>query len=897
MLGAWNVMTKKRLMKIAVLCLAVCLCISLFACRKKDDTQPQETETTAAAEPVTYTIELVTDGAMPLENVGVYIYEDASLEELVWFAKTDAEGRMTFTDAARDTYVAVLKNIPDGYLVEESYPLTGETTQIVLTAGLKAVDDLTGVTFKLGDLMYDLTVTAADGKEYVLSELLKEKKAVVLNFWYLECQPCRKEFPYLQAAYEKYSSDIEVLALNPVNTDAEAVAAFQKEQKLTFPMAVCDPVWQEAMQLTAYPTTVVIDRYGAISLIHTGSVTEENVFESIFSYFTADDYTQGVVTDLEDILEEEQTDTTGTEDNPAELGAISSFTVQVPAGGVYYVNVYKVSKLILQINSADAYVIYNGKTYNPSGSSVSLTVTSDDVRNPVKLGIGNSSEETQTFTVRFSHPKGSLNNPYTMSLGEFDVNVASGNEQGIYYTYKCKKDGYITVQCLSATSGVPYDVVLYNLSTYAQRSMQGEGAKNADGYYQVSIKVNAGDTLQMSAGSLPDSGGNYPAVSLTLLASYDEEQPEEDVDTTITYGVTVTNEDREPVANMQVYLTVDGKEVILTTNANGVASTKLEPGTYEAMLRLVGYSAKTAKLTLTEAIPTAAVKVDVVEEERSYKDLINVGRAYYIAEGDNAEPLVADVYNYFIFMPDQTGLYQVTTDSAASEVSYWATTSYPYNASSDIENNTFTINIKRLIDDMGYVIGVKGGESCTLTVTRIGDAVLDESDADYDDSWQEGLTAPPTKTYTASVTGTMTYVDLASDATAVYSAADGRYHLNSEDGPVLYVNLGNDARYNWLYDMLGQNGDGGGAQNLCKYFYDEDNNFIRREKYTEWMLEYITYRDTVYDVYPLTDSLIYMIQNGGGYAGWWDPDSANYRFTDVDVNLETAWMFAVCYFA
>ena len=118
MLGACNVMTKRRLWTAAVaLCLAVCLCISLSSCKKDKDTDQQATGTTAAAEKVTYTIEVVTEGEMPLENVGIYIYTDDTLEELVWFAKTDASGKITFADAASDSYVAVLSNVPEGYHV------------------------------------------------------------------------------------------------------------------------------------------------------------------------------------------------------------------------------------------------------------------------------------------------------------------------------------------------------------------------------------------------------------------------------------------------------------------------------------------------------------------------------------------------------------------------------------------------------------------------------------------------------------------------------------------------------------------------------------------------------------------------------------------------------------
>ena len=57
-------------------------------------------------------------------------------------------------------------------------------------------------------------------------------------------------------------------------------------------MAVGDAAWQSCMRLTAYPTTVVIDRYGMICMLFQGSVTQEGVFERVFEHFTKDDYQQ-----------------------------------------------------------------------------------------------------------------------------------------------------------------------------------------------------------------------------------------------------------------------------------------------------------------------------------------------------------------------------------------------------------------------------------------------------------------------------------------------------------------------------------------------------------------------------------------------------------------------------
>ena len=98
-------------------------------------------------------------------------------------------------------------------------------------------NELTGP-ISLGDKMPELTVTTSAGETLRLSQLLEQKKMVVLNFWYADCIWCVREFPVMEASYQKYKQDVEILALNPYDAP-ETVAAFQKDHSLSFPMANC----------------------------------------------------------------------------------------------------------------------------------------------------------------------------------------------------------------------------------------------------------------------------------------------------------------------------------------------------------------------------------------------------------------------------------------------------------------------------------------------------------------------------------------------------------------------------------------------------------------------------------------------------------------------------------
>ena len=194
-------MAKKRV-KLLTLVITLILCfVVLSGCQNE------------SAAKTTYTIQVMSEGEKSLSDIKVYVYKDNKQEDLVWAAETDEEGKVTFEAEESDSYVAVLQEVPAGYVTEKVYLIEGTQTEIKLEITLDG--NAEEVVYKLGDVVLDFELTATNGTTYKLSELLKEKKAVVLNFWFLNCGPCKMEFPFLQAAYDEYKDKIEVLAINP----------------------------------------------------------------------------------------------------------------------------------------------------------------------------------------------------------------------------------------------------------------------------------------------------------------------------------------------------------------------------------------------------------------------------------------------------------------------------------------------------------------------------------------------------------------------------------------------------------------------------------------------------------------------------------------------------------
>ncbi len=706
----------KRLM---AACLVLVLCLSAFSGCKEDggqgngpsagtDTTPTATNPAAPGQPQTYTIQLVSEAGTPFTGVGIYIYEDATQEELVWFAKTNDAGAISFTAPAAEGYVAILDGVADGYAVAENYPLSGADTVITLEAAMISGEDYIGKKFGLGDVMWDLTVTDLNGKTYQLSQLLEENEAVMLNFWYIGCVPCRMEFPYLQQAYvDNADQKIALIAINTMDSDAAAVQAFAEENGLTFPVAQGSEDISNALGITNYPTTVVIDRFGIITLKHEGGIEGAGAFGDVMNHFLGDDYQSAVITDVNTIITPEDNNDEIIE-NPTDVGGVKEFQLTVRPGETVYCNVYKANEMYLTIQDETAELAYNGKTYTYQNGRVRATLYCKDTYTPATIALKNVGTETTTYTLKLSSKAGSLDNPYKLSLGEFDVSISSGKEEGLYYNYTAQADGYLVLECLSATSGVPYGYSLYNMSSYAMRNLEGDAVLNDEGKVVVRMPCRKGQKVQFNPSALPDDGGSYPSIKMRFLASFTEGLEDDGQNAKmITYGITVVGADRVGISGVFVDInTGDGKTQTLTTNDQGLAAVKLAAGNYTATVRLPsGYTARTTKLSLTENNPAQSVKLDAV--------VVNIQTYTVTVTDDNG----AAMENVMVTIGD-TALYTDASGVASFELeqgSYTAVIDVPEGYTSQSISYDFP----------------EGGNALTIQLTKGSAGGEEENKIDY----------------------------------------------------------------------------------------------------------------------------------------------------------------------
>lgn len=93
--------------------------------------------------------------------------------------------------------------------------------------------------------------------------------AVVMNFWYAGCAPCRAEAPDLQQLSEQFKG-VQFVGVN-VRDSAATAAAFERKFGVTYPSILDAATGDVVLAFTgvvtpqAVPTTLVIDKQGKVS--------------------------------------------------------------------------------------------------------------------------------------------------------------------------------------------------------------------------------------------------------------------------------------------------------------------------------------------------------------------------------------------------------------------------------------------------------------------------------------------------------------------------------------------------------------------------------------------------------------------------------------------------------
>jgi peroxiredoxin len=115
----------------------------------------------------------------------------------------------------------------------------------------------------------DFTLRTLGGPNLRLQE--QRGQVVLVNFWATWCGPCRQEMPQLAKLYDKYRASGFVLLGVNIDDDAGKAADLATKLGLTFPISLdIDKKVSRLYDLTAMPSTVLIDREGRVRHVHRG---------------------------------------------------------------------------------------------------------------------------------------------------------------------------------------------------------------------------------------------------------------------------------------------------------------------------------------------------------------------------------------------------------------------------------------------------------------------------------------------------------------------------------------------------------------------------------------------------------------------------------------------------
>ena len=410
---------------------------------------------------------------------------------------------------------------------------------------------------------------------------------------------------------------------------------------------------------------------------------------------------------------------------------------------------------------------------------------------------------------------------------------------------------------------------------------------------------------------------------LSACGGSGEEAPAEDIAADVPgYKVRVVDAFGEPfTSGVIVRYMQNGQQVSMqVVNEEGIAAKELEAGEYTIELQFTDSNASyyydQTDLTMKSAKEMLEITLynAISGEPRSmfaYSLAADGNRdveAYNVAVGGTYVELVPGERNYFLFTPTEAGLYEFSVSGCEGVIGYYGAPHF-VQTETMIEpvDGVIAESIKAsMIGNNGtgttvMVMGVdaaEGDTSAIFMVKRAGDPEWTVED----EPWQVYQATHTLAPYTLPAGATFGEFDLkaASDAYNLVLDANGFYHLDSADGPLVLVRLGEASGGSSYLDSFQTILDHSG---ITKYFYDEEGNFVKKESYSECLLEYIKYMDEASGMYPLTEDLKYIIQMRGDHYGWYDNTSPGYIFYDenrnqvMGINHDISWLFMCCYLA
>lgn len=129
--------------------------------------------------------------------------------------------------------------------------------------------------FKTGDDFYAFKVRDIANERINLKEL--RGKILVINFWFINCPPCRKEMPDLNNLVDSFSNHQDVVFISIALDSKDDLEAFLKTNPFKYKIIENGRFLTERYGVKSFPTHVILNGEGKVAF-HTSGLGLQTVY-------------------------------------------------------------------------------------------------------------------------------------------------------------------------------------------------------------------------------------------------------------------------------------------------------------------------------------------------------------------------------------------------------------------------------------------------------------------------------------------------------------------------------------------------------------------------------------------------------------------------------------------
>ena len=385
-----------------------------------------------------------------------------------------------------------------------------------------------------------------------------------------------------------------------------------------------------------------------------------------------------------------------------------------------------------------------------------------------------------------------------------------------------------------------------------------------------------------------------------------------------TYTVNVVDHLGNPLNGAVVEILKNGAQEKMKVAKDGIASFTLPKGDYTVSASLPNGNYYHAPALLSDSVTTVTVQMFLKASDKS-EELYAISpithdvepySAKQVTEGYTYVELTPNDMQFFVFRPTRDGIYKVSflpkNDISIGFYGSPLTVAISDQSRVEVVDNAFELEIRKI--NIGatpdvttpYVIGFystsEAAKDCVLTIERIGDPPFDPVDVEWMYIRPTDTELDRIKSYLSSnpIPAGHSFKDLDitnENLTVVYNEADGFYHYNTAEGPVVFVRIASDSPYTEDFIKMCE------TDNLGSHFYDAEGKFSHKESYNLLLQDYAEICTEADKTCPLNQQLADVLHYIGEAKGWWKVGGVSYLFENTIVPSNTAWLFACGYYA